>query len=75
MHKCECKCEHKNLVYCDCCGKVTCADCGHQWEEKCEMQHYTWYPSTITQPYTPPYWANYNNTTTTSDCNCSCHTS
>jgi hypothetical protein len=34
MHKCNHGCEHKNVKYCDQCGKVHCMDCGREWGEK-----------------------------------------
>lgn len=50
MHTCNHGCKHKEVKYCDDCGKTHCISCGKEWGEK-DTQYVPYYP--ITYPTYP----------------------
>jgi hypothetical protein len=54
MHDCEKKeCKHEHVKFCPKCLKPYCLECGKEWEEKCYLTHYPWYPTYIQPNITP----------------------
>lgn len=51
-------CKHENIEFCAKCKVPYCVDCGHEWAEKCQLEHawtYQDYPHTVPYPaYTTP---------------------
>ncbi len=39
-HHCECK--HEHIRFCQKCQQPYCVDCGREWFDKCQQNH--WYP-------------------------------
>lgn len=58
MHKHSCDCKHENIKLCKTCKVPYCVDCGHEWFEKCTLNHeYVSIPSvTTTSPPGPGVW-------------------
>ncbi len=52
-------CKHETVKFCKKCLVPYCEDCGHEWAEKCTLNHNYWtYPFYTTyQPWTPDYGA------------------
>jgi hypothetical protein len=50
-HGCGC-CEHKEVRYCKCCGKVYCVACKVEWTKASTFPSYTWYNTTSSPTFT-----------------------
>lgn len=42
MKHCDHDCKHKNVKYCEKCGKVYCEDCSREWPESQPYYVYPW---------------------------------
>ena len=51
MHNCE-ECKHEKITLCPKCWNPYCEECGKEWFEECELNHYQTYPYYF--PYTQP---------------------
>ena len=57
MHNCNHSCEHRNVEFCNDCGKVHCVDCSREWGAK-EVEYVPYYPQLYIYPpvSTPTIW-------------------